>query len=56
MAKQTALHAEHLVQNARMIDFGGWGLPLQYGSQLEEHHRVRFTLACLMKLAAFSMT
>lgn len=24
-----------------MIDFGGWDLPLHYGSQLEEHHRVR---------------
>ncbi len=24
-----------------MVDFGGWEMPLHYGSQLEEHHRVR---------------
>jgi aminomethyltransferase len=26
---------------ARMVDFGGWDMPLHYGSQVEEHHRVR---------------
>src|SRR3546814_136548 len=26
---------------ARMVDFGGWDMPLAYGSQLEEHHAVR---------------
>ena len=26
---------------ARLIDFGGWEMPLHYGSQIEEHHRVR---------------
>lgn len=41
MGKQSALHAEHLAQGARMVDFGGWSLPLQYGLQLEEHHRAR---------------
>lgn len=24
-----------------MIDFGGWDMPLHYGSQVEEHHQVR---------------
>src|SRR4051812_11819755 len=26
---------------ARMVDFGGWDMPLHYGSQLDEHHAVR---------------
>jgi aminomethyltransferase len=26
---------------ARIVPFGGWDMPLHYGSQLEEHHRVR---------------
>ena len=24
-----------------MVDFGGWDMPLHYGSQVEEHHQVR---------------
>lgn len=39
--KQTPLHARHLELGARMVDFGGWDMPLHYGSQLEEHHAVR---------------
>ncbi|GBE11011.1 MAG TPA: glycine cleavage system aminomethyltransferase GcvT [Gammaproteobacteria bacterium] len=41
MGKQTALHSRHLEAGARMVDFGGWDMPLHYGSQIEEHHRVR---------------
>jgi aminomethyltransferase len=26
---------------AKMVDFGGWEMPLNYGSQIEEHHAVR---------------
>ena len=26
---------------AKMVDFGGWDMPLHYGSQVEEHHQVR---------------
>ena len=26
---------------ARTVDFGGWDMPVHYGSQIEEHHRVR---------------
>jgi aminomethyltransferase len=26
---------------ARMVDFGGWDMPVNYGSQIEEHHAVR---------------
>jgi len=39
--KQTALHATHIKANAKMVDFGGWDMPLSYGSQLQEHHAVR---------------
>ncbi|MBK8284066.1 MAG: glycine cleavage system aminomethyltransferase GcvT [Ahniella sp.] len=41
MLKKTPLHAAHLAANAKMVDFGGWEMPLNYGSQLEEHHLVR---------------
>jgi len=39
--KQTALYARHVASGARMVNFGGWEMPLHYGSQIEEHHRVR---------------
>jgi len=39
--KQTPLHAEHRASGARMMDFGGWEMPVNYGSQLDEHHAVR---------------
>ena len=26
---------------AKIVDFGGWDMPLHYGSQVEEHHKVR---------------
>lgn len=41
MLKQTPLAAEHKRLGARLMDFGGWEMPLHYGSQIEEHHRVR---------------
>jgi aminomethyltransferase len=39
--KHTPLFDVHRRLGARMVDFGGWEMPLHYGSQLEEHHRVR---------------
>ena len=39
--KRTPLHEEHRRLGARLTDFGGWEMPLHYGSQIEEHHRVR---------------
>ena len=39
--KQTPLNAVHRAAGARMVDFGGWDMPVNYGSQLEEHHAVR---------------
>jgi aminomethyltransferase len=41
MGKQTPLYAAHVDAGARIVDFGGWDMPLHYGSQLEEHHAVR---------------
>ncbi|PWB48018.1 MAG: glycine cleavage system protein T [Nitrosomonadales bacterium] len=41
MLKQTPLNAAHRAAGARMVDFGGWDMPLHYGSQIEEHHKVR---------------
>ena len=41
MTKQTVLNATHRAHGARMVDFGGWDMPLNYGSQIDEHHHVR---------------
>ena len=41
MTKQTILNATHRAAGAKMVDFGGWDMPLHYGSQIEEHHAVR---------------
>ncbi|KDP84128.1 glycine cleavage system aminomethyltransferase GcvT [Cupriavidus basilensis] len=37
----TPLNAIHRAIGARMVDFGGWDMPVNYGSQIEEHHAVR---------------
>jgi len=39
--RKTVLHAAHLEMGARMVPFGGWDMPVHYGSQIEEHHAVR---------------
>ena len=41
MTQKTILNAAHRALGARMVDFGGWDMPLNYGSQIEEHHHVR---------------
>ncbi|MDX1269425.1 MAG: glycine cleavage system aminomethyltransferase GcvT, partial [Oceanisphaera sp.] len=41
MTQQTVLHPQHLEAGAKMVDFHGWDMPINYGSQLEEHHVVR---------------
>jgi glycine cleavage system aminomethyltransferase T len=41
MLKQTPLNATHRELGAKMVDFGGWDMPVNYGSQIEEHHTVR---------------
>ncbi len=39
--KQTPLNASHRAMGAKMVDFGGWDMPVNYGSQIDEHHQVR---------------
>ena len=39
--KKTPLYEEHKNLNAKMVDFGGWALPVSYSSQIEEHQSVR---------------
>jgi len=41
MGSKTPLHNKHVDAGARIVDFGGWDMPLHYGSQKEEHHAVR---------------
>jgi aminomethyltransferase len=41
MTRKTVLNEAHRQAGARMVDFGGWDMPLNYGSQIEEHHQVR---------------
>ena len=41
MGRRTPLYPQHLALGARTVDFGGWDMPVHYGSQIEEHHRVR---------------
>ena len=41
MTAKTPLHSAHVDAGAKMIDFGGWDMPIHYGSQIEEHHAVR---------------
>lgn len=41
MGLRTPLYDLHLALGAKMVDFGGWDMPLHYGSQVEEHHQVR---------------
>lgn len=37
----TPLNSAHRAAGAKMVDFGGWDMPVNYGSQIEEHHAVR---------------
>lgn len=41
MGRKTPLFALHQELGARIVDFGGWDMPVQYGSQIGEHHAVR---------------
>lgn len=41
MGHKTALYQAHLAAGAKIVDFGGWDMPIHYGSQIEEHHVVR---------------
>jgi aminomethyltransferase len=41
MGLRTPLYDLHVAAGARTVDFGGWDMPVNYGSQIEEHHAVR---------------
>jgi len=41
MGNRTPLYDTHVAMGGKMVDFGGWDMPLHYGSQLEEHNKVR---------------
>ena len=38
---KTCLNSQHIELGGKMVDFGGWEMPLNYGSQIDEHHCVR---------------
>jgi len=41
MGKKTPLYDEHVRLGAKIVDFAGWDMPLHYGSQIDEHNKVR---------------
>jgi aminomethyltransferase len=41
MTSRTVLFDKHVESGAKMVDFHGWEMPINYGSQIEEHHAVR---------------
>ncbi|MDA3921089.1 MAG: glycine cleavage system aminomethyltransferase GcvT [Salinisphaera sp.] len=41
MAKQTPIYDHHVASGAKLVNFAGWDMPINYGSQIEEHKVVR---------------
>ena len=41
MSQRTPLFEAHVAAGAKIVDFAGWEMPINYGSQIEEHHAVR---------------
>ncbi|XOV86092.1 MAG: glycine cleavage system aminomethyltransferase GcvT [Pseudomonadota bacterium] len=41
MGEKTPIYPQHLEAGAKIVDFGGWDMPIHYGSQIEEHHAIR---------------
>ncbi len=41
MANKTVLYDKHIEYGGKIVDFAGWDMPVNYGSQMEEHHQVR---------------
>ena len=41
MSNKTVLFDKHVEYNGKMVDFAGWEMPVNYGSQIDEHHQVR---------------
>lgn len=58
MADQTPLHGRHLELGAKMVDFGGWDMPIEYSGTVAEHTAVRqavgvFDVSHMGKVAIF---
>ncbi len=41
MSQKTILHQKHIDYGGKLVDFAGWYMPVNYGSQMDEHHQVR---------------
>lgn len=41
MGKKTPLYDSHVEAGGKIVDFGGWDMPIHYGSQIKEHNAVR---------------
>jgi len=41
MGQRTPLYDRHVRMGGKIVDFAGWEMPINYGSQIEEHHTVR---------------
>jgi len=41
MSQKTVLYDKHIEYGGKMVDFAGWQMPVNYGSQMDEHHQVR---------------
>src|SRR5712672_3029031 len=41
MSQRTPLYDWHVKSGARMVDFGGWDMPIQYTNIIDEHSAVR---------------
>ena len=41
MSQRTCLYGNHVNHGGKIVDFAGWEMPINYGSQMEEHHQVR---------------
>jgi aminomethyltransferase len=50
MAQKTPLYQAHIDQGARMVEFAGWEMPIQYAGLKEEHLHVR------SKMGAFDVS
>ncbi len=41
MSEKTVLYEKHVEYGGKIVDFAGWQMPVNYGSQMDEHHQVR---------------
>ena len=49
--RETPLHAQHVALGARMAPFGGWHMPIDYGSIVDEHNATRSAAGSVRSLA-----